>query len=61
MDIRMREAIRYLGYGRSTVDEKTLQLMRESFVELEQLAKKKFVYRIFELEESDDGFANQCR
>lgn len=55
MDIRMREAIRYLGYGRSTVDEKTLQLMRESFVELEQLAKKKFVYRIFELEESDDG------
>lgn len=54
MDIRTKEAIRYLGYGKNAVDEKTLQMIRESFEELKQLADKKFIYRIFELSVLDD-------
>lgn len=55
MDIRTKEAIRYLGYGRNAVDENTLVMIRESFEELQFLAEKKFVYRIFELSILDDG------
>lgn len=55
MDIRMREAIRYLGYGKHEVDENTMQLIRESFKDLETLAKQKSVYHIFELQESNNG------
>lgn len=54
MDIRTKEAIRYLGYGRNAVDEKTLQMIRESFCELEKLAEAKFIYRILELSILDD-------
>lgn len=48
MDIRMKEAVRYLGYGKHAVDECTLELIRESFVELEQIADARFIYRIFD-------------
>lgn len=50
MDTRTKEAVRYLGYGRHAVDDKTLNLIRDSFRELDQTAKPRFVYRIFELE-----------
>lgn len=53
MDIRTKEAVRYLGYGRSAVDEKTLQLVKDSFAELEEYASVKFTYRIFELSFAD--------
>lgn len=49
MDIRIKEAIRYLGYGRQAIDEPTLALIHESFEELDEIAEVKFVYRIFEL------------
>lgn len=49
MDIRTREAIRYLGYGRNEVDEKTLHLIETSFTELEEIAKKRIVAQIFQL------------
>lgn len=49
MDIRTREAVRYLGYGRHAIDERTLQLIEDSFRELEQTANVKFIYRIFEI------------
>lgn len=49
MDLRTKEAIRYLGFGKHPVDDKTMQLIKESFDELEKLAEKKFVYEIFEL------------
>ncbi len=49
MDIRIREAIRYLGYGRQAIDEPTLMLIQESMKELDEIAEVKFVYRIFEL------------
>ena len=49
MDIRTREAIRYLGYGKHAIDERTRRLIQDSFEELEQVTDAKFVYRIFEV------------
>lgn len=55
MDMRTKEAVRYLGYGKCVVDEKTLQAICESFQELEKIADKKSVYRIFELSAMDEN------
>lgn len=49
MDTRTKEAVRYLGYGKTAVDERTLQMIQESFAELERISEPKSVYRIFEL------------
>ena len=49
MDTRTKEAIRYLGYGKSSIDEKTYVLIQECFEELERISVPKCVYRIFEL------------
>ncbi len=49
MDKKVREAIRYLGYGTHAIDEQTFDLIQESFCELESLADVKFIYRIFEI------------
>lgn len=54
MDVRTKEAVRYLGYGRHAVDEQTLALVKSSFEELDRAAKGRIVYRIFELEVSGD-------
>ena len=51
MDIRTREAIRYLGYGKHAIDERTSELIQCSFEELEQVSDAKFIYRIFEISE----------
>lgn len=47
-DIRTKEAIRYLGYGRHAVDETTLAMIDSSFRELEACADGRSVYRIFD-------------
>ena len=44
-----KEAVRYLGYGRHAIDERTLELIQTSFEELEQIANVRFIYRIFEI------------
>lgn len=49
MDIRTKEAVRYLGYGRHAIDERTLEMIQDSFQELEQVANARFVYRFFEI------------
>lgn len=49
MDTRTKEAVRYLGYGRHAVDDYTLALIREAFEELDLLAARRIVYRIFDL------------
>ena len=49
MDTRTKEAIRYLGYGKSAVDEKILLMIHECFEELEQISEPKCSYRIFGL------------
>ena len=58
MDARTKEAIRYLGYGRHSVDDHTLKLVESCFEELSQAACGRIVYRIFELEfpESEESF-----
>lgn len=55
MDQRMREAVRYLGYGKNAVDDQTLRLIADSFESLRSAASKKSVYRIFDLEQPDAG------
>jgi len=49
MDIRTKEAIRYLGYKKNAIDERTLELIRDSFRELDQIANARCIYRIFEV------------
>lgn len=54
MDTRTKEAVRYLGYGRHAVDEKTLALVESSFGELEECVSRRIIYRIFELSSESD-------
>lgn len=55
MDVRTKEAVRYLGYGKHAVDEKILQEIQNCFRELEELADKKSIYRIIELSLKDEN------
>ncbi len=55
MDIRTKEAIRYLGYGRNEIDESTLQLIDTSFCELEQVAERRIISRVFQLDLIQDN------
>ncbi|HJB83275.1 MAG TPA: Vitamin B12 dependent methionine synthase activation subunit [Candidatus Mediterraneibacter intestinavium] len=48
MERREKEAVRYLGFGKNAVDDRTLALIRESFEDLDREAGKKSVHRIFE-------------
>lgn len=50
-----REAVRYLGYGKHAVDDQTEQMIQESFRELESVAQKRSIYRIFDVSARDDG------
>lgn len=53
-DLRTKEAVRYLGYGKHAVDEETLALIDDSFRELDSYARAKSIYRIFECIHKDD-------
>lgn len=55
MEHMVREAVRYLGYGRQAADAKTMEMIRDSFKELERIAKKRIVYRVFDLCMAEDG------
>ena len=44
MDTRTKEAVRYLGYGNHAVDGQTLELIRDSFEELDRVADKRITY-----------------
>ncbi|MBU3875765.1 Vitamin B12 dependent methionine synthase activation subunit [Faecalicatena sp. AGMB00832] len=54
MDQMTKEAIRYLGYGKHAVDEKTLALISDSFRNLEDAADKRSIYRIFDFQQIAD-------
>ena len=60
MDTRTKEAIRYLGYGKSSIDEKTYVLIQECFEELERISVPKCVYQIFELSFSQEDELQIC-
>lgn len=49
MDARIKEAVRYLGYGGHAVDEQTLALIEDSFRELDRAADRRIIYRIFDV------------
>lgn len=54
-DERTLEAVRYLGYGRHAVDERTRLLVADSFRELESCVRAKSIYRIFECHFPEGG------
>ncbi|TCS79138.1 cobalamin-dependent methionine synthase-like protein [Muricomes intestini] len=54
MDTMTKEAIRYLGYGKHAVDDHTLALISDSFLNLGTAAGRKFIYRIFDLKQMAD-------
>lgn len=49
-----REAVRYLGYGKHEADEETFRLIQECFEELKRIAKKRRVYRVFDLSMTEE-------
>ena len=49
MDVRTKEAVRYLGYGNHAIDGRTLALIASSFQELETVAGRRVIYRIFDV------------
>lgn len=55
MERRVKEAVRYLGYGRNAADERTLALISDVFAELERTAAPKSVCRIFDADQIEDG------
>lgn len=58
MDQLTKEAIRYLGYGRHAVDDQTLTMIADAFESLRVVAGRKFIYRIFCLNRTEDGEIN---
>ena len=55
MDRRMKEAARYLGYGRNTADERTRMMIEDAFSEVEKAVGPKSICRIFDVEQFSDG------
>ena len=55
MEQRVRETLRYLGYGKHSVDESTLHLISESFEKLDTMKRERFVYRFFEVEQVEEN------
>lgn len=55
MQKRIREAVRYLGFGKNVVDDRTFALIINSFKELEEVADRRIVYRIFSLQTESDS------
>ena len=47
MEKRVKEAVRYLGFGRNAADDRTLTLIRSCFTELEHMAGPRYICRIF--------------
>jgi len=54
-DRRMREAVRYLGYGKHKPDEITEKLLEESFQELDSAVRVRSCWRVFDLAMREDG------
>ena len=54
MERRMKEVIRYLGYGNHAVEAQTLEMIESSLLELEEKTSAKSFYRIFEIEREAD-------
>ena len=55
MDVRTKEAVRYLGYGNHAIDGRTLALISSSFQELEEAAGRRSIYRIFDVSQEEEA------
>lgn len=55
MDVRTKEAVRYLGYGNHAIDARTLALIASSFQELGKAASRRVIYRIFDVSREENG------
>ncbi|HJA67501.1 Vitamin B12 dependent methionine synthase activation subunit [Lachnoclostridium sp. An169] len=55
MEKRIKEAVRYLGFGKNAADERTLSLIGEAFADLEKEADPRFVCRFFDITHEADG------
>lgn len=55
MDVRTKEAVRYLGYGNHAIDGRTLALISNSFQELEMAADRRSIYRIFDVSQEEEA------
>ena len=56
MERRIKEAVRYLGYGNETADERTRGMISEAFLQLEETADPKSICRIFDIgQNSEEG------
>lgn len=53
-DRRIKEAVRYLGYGRNTADERTRMMVKDAFSEVERAAGPKSICRIFDIKQITD-------
>jgi hypothetical protein len=51
MDKRTREAIRYMGCKSDVIEEKTLQIIKDTFCEIEKISAKGFAYGVYEIQE----------
>jgi len=54
MNIDKKEVLRYLGYKGSNADKETSDLIDECIDEINNIAKPKYIYKIFDLEKEDD-------
>ena len=54
MEKRIKEAVRYLGFGKNAADERTLALIGEAFADLDREADPRYVCRIFDIEHGAD-------
>lgn len=53
MDTRVREAIRYLGYGKNQVDSSVLDLIFECMEELSKIEKERIISKVFPIKIED--------
>lgn len=51
------EALRYMGYKNTEIDEETDKLLNESIKELQQIAELKYVYRILNLKKENNNIS----
>ena len=56
MIIDRKEALRYMGFGRNTPDERTAAMMEECIREVEHTAQPRHIYRRFDLKVTDDDY-----
>lgn len=53
--IKRNEALRYLGYRNTQLDENILSLIDECEEEVRKIANPRYVYKVFDFEEVSDG------